>query len=153
MTGHACRTRYLSPRQLTLPKPHPECCRYFTNKSYEGFRLPVCGVRIPLYPPGHSFCIQVFPAHSSPFCLSSLSLPHPPPPPPMSMYPFLPSFLQGMLIGAGFWSIHADKHGRRIAYVQSLACVFVGGVLSALSPNLVFLCVCRVLVGFGVGGE
>ncbi|CAN0092871.1 unnamed protein product [Pylaiella littoralis] len=59
----------------------------------------------------------------------------------------------GMLIGAGFWSIHADKHGRRIAYVQSLACVFVGGVLSALSPNLLFLCVCRVLVGFGVGGN
>ncbi|CAM9479814.1 unnamed protein product [Ectocarpus sp. 13 AM-2016] len=58
-----------------------------------------------------------------------------------------------MLIGAGFWSIYADKRGRRTAFVSSLACVFVGGVFSALSPSFHLLCLCRVLVGFGVGGN
>ncbi|CAN0576685.1 unnamed protein product, partial [Ectocarpus sp. 12 AP-2014] len=58
-----------------------------------------------------------------------------------------------MLVGAGFWSIYADKRGRRTAFVSSLACVFVGGVFSALSPSLYILCLCRVLVGFGVGGN
>ncbi|CAN0548700.1 unnamed protein product, partial [Ectocarpus sp. 8 AP-2014] len=58
----------------------------------------------------------------------------------------------GMLVGAGFWSIYADKRGRRTAFVSSLACVFVGGVFSALSPSFHVLCLCRVLVGFGVGG-
>ena len=58
-----------------------------------------------------------------------------------------------MLVGAGFWSIYADKRGRRTAFVSSLACVFVGGIFSALSPSLFVLCLCRVLVGFGVGGR
>ncbi|CBN77753.1 major facilitator transporter [Ectocarpus siliculosus] len=59
----------------------------------------------------------------------------------------------GMLVGAGFWSIYADKRGRRTAFVSSLACVFVGGVLSSLAPSFFVLCLCRVLVGFGVGGN
>ncbi|CAM9239572.1 unnamed protein product [Ectocarpus fasciculatus] len=59
----------------------------------------------------------------------------------------------GMIVGAGFWSVYADKRGRRTAFVLSLACVFVGGVFSALSPSLSILCLCRVLVGFGVGGN
>ena len=58
-----------------------------------------------------------------------------------------------MLMGAGFWSVFADKRGRRNAFVLSLTCVFVGGVLSALSSSLALLCLCRVVVGFGVGGE
>ncbi|CAN0121308.1 unnamed protein product [Hapterophycus canaliculatus] len=62
------------------------------------------------------------------------------------------SFL-GMLIGAGFWSIYADKCGRRTAFVQSLACVFIGGVGSAVSPSFGVLCLCRMVVGFGVGGN
>ncbi|CAN0067204.1 unnamed protein product [Scytosiphon promiscuus] len=62
------------------------------------------------------------------------------------------SFL-GMLLGAGFWSIYADKRGRRTAFVQSLACVFVGGVFSAASPSFGLLCLCRMVVGFGVGGN
>ncbi|CAB1098718.1 unnamed protein product [Ectocarpus sp. CCAP 1310/34] len=59
----------------------------------------------------------------------------------------------GMLVGAGSWSIYADKRGRRTAFVSSLACVFVGGVLSALSPSFFVLCLCRAVVGFGVGGN
>ncbi|CAM9325603.1 unnamed protein product [Ectocarpus sp. 4 AP-2014] len=59
----------------------------------------------------------------------------------------------GMLVGAGFWSIYADKRGRRTAFVSSMACVFVGGVFSAFSPSFDVLCLCRVLVGFGVGGN
>ncbi|CAN0104092.1 unnamed protein product, partial [Ectocarpus sp. 13 AM-2016] len=58
----------------------------------------------------------------------------------------------GMLVGAGFWSVYADKRGRKTAFVSSLACVFVGGVLSALSPSFFVLCLCRAVVGFGVGG-
>lgn len=58
-----------------------------------------------------------------------------------------------MLLGAGFWSVYADKRGRRSAFVVTLAFVFVGGVVSAVSPSLVWLCVCRVAVGFGIGGN
>ena len=58
-----------------------------------------------------------------------------------------------MLIGAGFWSVYADKCGRRTAFVQSLACVFLGGVASAAAPSLATLCIFRMLVGFGVGGN
>ncbi|CAM9370337.1 unnamed protein product [Ascophyllum nodosum] len=58
-----------------------------------------------------------------------------------------------MLIGAGFWSVYADKYGRRSAFVISLAFVFFGGVISAASPSLLVLCICRVAVGFGVGGN
>eukprot|EP00904_Undaria_pinnatifida_P013100 jgi/Undpi1/8920/HiC_scaffold_26.g11381.m1 len=58
-----------------------------------------------------------------------------------------------MLIGAGFWSVYADKCGRRTAFVQSLACVFLGGVASAAAPSLVTLCIFRMVVGFGVGGN
>ncbi|CAN0367999.1 unnamed protein product, partial [Ectocarpus sp. 13 AM-2016] len=58
-----------------------------------------------------------------------------------------------MLVGAGFWSVYADKRGRRTGFVSSLACVFVGGVLSALSPSFFVLCLCRAVVGFGVGGN
>ena len=65
----------------------------------------------------------------------------------------LPYFLSGMLIGAGFWSVYADKCGRRSAFVQSLACVFLAGVASAAAPSLVTLCIFRMVVGFGVGGN
>lgn len=58
-----------------------------------------------------------------------------------------------MLIGAGFWSVYADKCGRRTAFVQSLACVFLGGVASAVAPSLVTLCIFRMVVGFGIGGN
>ncbi|CAM9382919.1 unnamed protein product [Hapterophycus canaliculatus] len=62
------------------------------------------------------------------------------------------SFL-GMLVGAAFWSIYADTRGRRTAFVQSLACVFVGGLFSAVAPSFGLLCLCRMVVGFGVGGN
>lgn len=58
-----------------------------------------------------------------------------------------------MLIGAGFWSVYADKCGRRTAFVQSLACVFLGGVASAVAPSLATLCIFRTVVGFGIGGN
>lgn len=56
-------------------------------------------------------------------------------------------------MGAGFWSVYADRCGRRTAFVQSLACVFLGGVASAAAPSLVTLCIFRMVVGFGVGGN
>lgn len=63
------------------------------------------------------------------------------------------SRVPGMLVGAGFWSIFADKRGRRNAFVLSLACVFVGGVASAFSQSFAGLCLFRMVVGFGVGGN
>ena len=70
-----------------------------------------------------------------------------------STFPVYAHFSLGMLIGAGFWSVYADKYGRRSAFVISLAFVFFGGVISAASPSLLVLCICRVAVGFGVGGN
>lgn len=58
-----------------------------------------------------------------------------------------------MVFGASFWSIYADRRGRKSAFVWSLALVFIAGVLSAASPSLAVLCLCRVVVGFGAGGK
>ncbi|CAM9638516.1 unnamed protein product, partial [Choristocarpus tenellus] len=62
------------------------------------------------------------------------------------------SFL-GMLVGAIFWSVQADRSGRRSAFIQSMAFVFVCGVCSALAPSYLSLLAFRTLVGFGVGGS
>lgn len=58
-----------------------------------------------------------------------------------------------MLFGAMFWSVYADRRGRRTAFVLSLGCTFVAGVASSLAPSFLFLLASRVLVGFGVGGN
>lgn len=58
-----------------------------------------------------------------------------------------------MLLGAVFWSILADKRGRRSAFILSLACIFVAGLASALAPSFYFLLFFRAIVGFGVGGS
>lgn len=78
---------------------------------------------------------------------------HLPSSPPHPQFPFFSPFLEGMVFGASFWSVYADKRGRKSAFVWSLALVFIAGVLSAASPSLAVLCLCRVVVGFGAGGK
>lgn len=58
-----------------------------------------------------------------------------------------------MFFGAAFWSVYADKHGRRGAFVFSLVFVFIGGLASAVSPSVHALLLFRAAVGFGVGGN
>lgn len=58
-----------------------------------------------------------------------------------------------MLFGAIFWSVYADKHGRRSAFVLTLGCIFVTGLASALATSFPLLLIFRGLVGFGVGGN
>ncbi|CAM9284325.1 unnamed protein product, partial [Sphacelaria rigidula] len=58
-----------------------------------------------------------------------------------------------MMVGAMFWSIMADRHGRRPAFMFSLLAAFLAGIGSALAPSFLSFLVLRVIVGFGVGGN
>lgn len=58
-----------------------------------------------------------------------------------------------MLFGVVFWSVYADRYGRRNAFVLTLACIFVAGLASSFAPSFVSLLLCRTAVGFGVGGN
>lgn len=58
----------------------------------------------------------------------------------------------GMGASSTIWGQISDKHGRKIGL---LLCTFFSlyfGVLSAVSPTLIWLMVLRCLVGFGIGG-
>lgn len=58
-----------------------------------------------------------------------------------------------MLFGVVFWSVYADRYGRRSAFILTLACIFVAGLASSFAPSFVTLLLCRIAVGFGVGGN
>jgi putative MFS transporter len=58
----------------------------------------------------------------------------------------------GMLAGALFWGRLADKTGRRLGFVLTIAFYSVFGGLSALAPSFQWFLAIRFLVGFGVGG-
>jgi putative MFS transporter len=58
----------------------------------------------------------------------------------------------GMIVGALVWGRLADRFGRRIGFVLTIACYSVFGGLSALSPSFEAFLVLRFLTGFGVGG-
>ncbi|CAM9826659.1 unnamed protein product, partial [Laminaria digitata] len=58
-----------------------------------------------------------------------------------------------MIFGAVFWSVYADKRGRRSAFLASLSCIFLAGLASAFSPSALWLVGFRIVVGFGVGGS
>lgn len=58
-----------------------------------------------------------------------------------------------MLFGAMFWSVFADKNGRRIAFMLSLACIVFAGFAAALSSSVNMLIVLRTIEGFGIGGN
>lgn len=58
-----------------------------------------------------------------------------------------------MLFGAVFWSVYADRCGRRRAFLASLCFTFVAGLASAFSRSFTVLALLRMAVGFGVGGN
>eukprot|EP01083_Nonionella_stella_P123299 371473_1 len=59
----------------------------------------------------------------------------------------------GMLVGTAFWSICADKIGRKkVVLVSNLGCA-IFGALSGLVPNIYLMLIARFLVGFSVGGS
>ena len=55
--------------------------------------------------------------------------------------------------GAVFFGILSDKLGRKKMYGIEVAILFLGAILSALSPSYWFLFVTRIIVGFGIGGD
>jgi putative MFS transporter len=58
----------------------------------------------------------------------------------------------GMLVGALAWGRLADKIGRKICFILTIAFYSLFGALSALSPSFEWFLVLRLLTGFGVGG-
>ncbi|GII26374.1 MFS transporter [Planosporangium mesophilum] len=62
------------------------------------------------------------------------------------------STFAGMLVGAWFWGVMADRVGRRLGFQLTIAMFAVFGVASAFAPDPVTLAVLRALTGFGLGG-
>lgn len=58
----------------------------------------------------------------------------------------------GMMLSSGFWGKISDKYGRRVEMILCSLFTFCYGLLSAFSPNFIWLLILRGLVGFGVGG-
>lgn len=58
----------------------------------------------------------------------------------------------GMMLGAGFWGTFSDKYGRKTVLIFQTAVTLYYGLLSAWSPNLVWMLLLRGMVGFGVSG-
>jgi MFS family permease len=61
--------------------------------------------------------------------------------------------LLGAFFGAIFYGRLADKVGRKKIYGLEAAVMVVAALASALSPDVVFLIVCRFILGLGVGGD
>lgn len=58
----------------------------------------------------------------------------------------------GMMTGAWVWGRASDVLGRRVGFVATVAIDSIFGLLSAFSPNFIWLLILRMLTGFGVGG-
>jgi MFS transporter, PHS family, inorganic phosphate transporter len=63
------------------------------------------------------------------------------------------SALAAAAFGAIFFGILADKFGRKKFYGLEVALLFIGAILSAVSPSFIWLLVARVIVGLGIGGD
>lgn len=59
----------------------------------------------------------------------------------------------GSIFGELLCSSIADHFGRRWVFWATTTLVAVFGMLSAFSPNVAWLCVLRIVVGFGFGGS
>jgi MFS family permease len=57
----------------------------------------------------------------------------------------------GQLVGSAVFGPVADDYGRHKAFAISSILISVGGVLSGVAPNVLWLIFLRGLVGFGVG--
>ena len=61
--------------------------------------------------------------------------------------------LASAAFGAIFFGWCADKFGRKKMYGVEVMILFIGAILSAMSPSYAFLLLSRILVGFGIGGD
>mmetsp|Transcript_79544 Transcript_79544/g.137999 ORF Transcript_79544/g.137999 Transcript_79544/m.137999 type:complete len:485 (+) Transcript_79544:61-1515(+) len=59
----------------------------------------------------------------------------------------------GSILGEIVCSCIADHFGRKQVFWGTSVLVAVFGIISALSPNVAWLCVIRIIVGFGFGGN
>jgi MFS transporter, PHS family, inorganic phosphate transporter len=55
--------------------------------------------------------------------------------------------------GAVLFGRVADMLGRKRIYGYEVLILAIGAIASAFSPNLVFLLVCRIILGIGIGGD
>eukprot|EP00118_Oscarella_pearsei_P015923 m.147957 g.147957 ORF g.147957 m.147957 type:complete len:521 (+) comp38486_c0_seq4:56-1618(+) len=62
------------------------------------------------------------------------------------------SMFAGMLFGAAFWGSVADRKGRKKVLLIVCICVSSIALVSAFSPNYIFLLIIRGLLGFAVSG-
>lgn len=59
----------------------------------------------------------------------------------------------GMMIGSIFWGRVSDVYGRRRVFLLTIFNTFLFGAVSAAAPNYGLYIVCRILLGFGIGGQ
>lgn len=62
-------------------------------------------------------------------------------------------FMVGWAIGSITFGLIADRYGRRVAMTSSILVYAIGSVLCSFSQSWMHLAACRLLVGFGIGGE
>eukprot|EP00850_Spirogloea_muscicola_P002236 SM000008S22325 [mRNA] locus=s8:1035212:1042201:- [translate_table: standard] len=58
----------------------------------------------------------------------------------------------GIFLGSYCWGLLADLKGRRVGFFATAAFTFAFGLVSAWSPSFWILLLCRMGVGFGLGG-
>jgi len=61
--------------------------------------------------------------------------------------------LASAAFGAVVFGWLADKFGRKKMYGIEILILFIGALLSAVSPSFTWLLISRILVGFGIGGD
>lgn len=61
--------------------------------------------------------------------------------------------LAAAAFGAIFFGFLSDKFGRKRLYGVEVILLFVGAIVSAVSPSYTWLLFARILVGFGIGGD
>ncbi len=61
--------------------------------------------------------------------------------------------LIGYIVGSFVDARISDLFGRRLAFFISIALFSIGSFLSALSPTITFLIICRFIIGLGLGSE
>ena len=59
--------------------------------------------------------------------------------------------LFGMLFGATFLSPYADRYGRKIITIIGLLLSGIGMIIAAISPDITWLLIGRLITGIGVG--
>jgi MFS transporter, PHS family, inorganic phosphate transporter len=61
--------------------------------------------------------------------------------------------LLASVLGAFVFGRIADRMGRKFIYGYELLVLAAGAILSAIAPNVIFLLVCRFILGVGIGGD